>query len=201
MVYFLRGILDERGIDHVIIETGGVGHKVFVPVSTGDKLPAMGREIKLFIVESTAMYGGSTTLYGFLTKEEKEFFSLLRDEVPGAGAKKALDYLDKVTKSLPDFRRAVMGRDIAALTGIFGFTRKTAEKLAAALKDKIGGITLSGKEKWEPVAAASPAAEAIAGLVALGYKEAQAREAVEKAAAYTGAATVEDILRRALTFL
>ena len=200
-MYHLRGTVDDRGIDNVIIEAGGVGYKILVPISTAEKMPRQGAEVKLFIVESTAMYGGSTTCYGFLTREERDFFSLLKDEVPGAGARKALDYLDKVTKSLPDFRRAVMGRDIAALTGIFGFTRKTAEKLAAALKDKIGGISLSGKEKWEPLPVSSPAAEAIAGLVALGYKEGQARESVEKATADTSVASVEDILRRALTNL
>ncbi len=201
MIYYLRGILDDKGMDHAIVDVNGVGYKVVVPLSTAEKLPHAGTEVKLFIMESTAMYGGSTTFYGFLTKEERDIFTLLKEEVPGAGAKKALDYLDKVTKSLPDFRRAVMGRDLAALTGIFGFTRKTAEKLAAALKDKIGGITFAGKEKWERVAAASPAAEAVAGLIALGYRESQAREAVEKAAADSGVTAVEDIIRRSLAHL
>jgi Holliday junction DNA helicase RuvA len=174
-----------------------------IPVSTAEKLPACGAELKLHIVESVAMYGGSTTLYGFLSEDERDIFLLLRDEVPGAGAKKALDYLDKVSKSLPDFRRAVMGRDIAALTGLFGFTKKTAEKLAAALKDKIGDVQLPGREKWTHSPAASPSVDAIAGLVALGYREMQAREAVEKAMAGAdeGSTASAELIRRALKFL
>lgn len=203
MIHHLRGTLERRLLDRVIIDAGGVGYEVFVPLSTGEKLPSMGKETKLFIVESVAMYGGSTTLYGFISEEERDVFQLLRDEVPGAGAKKALDYLDKVSKSLPDFKRCVMHKDISALVGVFGFTKKTAEKLATALKDKIDGLTLAGKEKWAPDAAVpAPASEAIAGLISLGYKESLAREAVEKAAGADGETlAVQEIIRRSLKYL
>jgi Holliday junction DNA helicase RuvA len=204
MISHLRGTIERRGVNSVVLDVGGVGYQVSVPLSADGKLPAAGREVKLFIVESVAMYGGSTTLYGFLSEEERDIFLLLRDEVPGTGAKKALDYLDKVAKSLPDFRRCIVGRDVTALTGLFGFTKKTAEKLVAALKDKIADIPLSGTEKWTPAAAALPSHEAIAGLVALGYREPQARQAVEKAAAVLENAeqcAVEELIRRSLQYL
>ena len=89
----------------------------------------------MHVAESVAMYGGGVTLYGFLTPSDKEMFLTLRDCVPGTGAKKALEYLDKASKSLPDFRRAVLEKDAKVLTGVFGFTRKTAERLIDALKE------------------------------------------------------------------
>lgn len=202
MIRFLRGTIEDKSIDRVVLDVGGVGYEVSIPLSTAEKLPASGSEVKLHIVESVAMYGGSTALYGFLSEEERDIFQLLKEEVPGAGAKKALDYLDKVSKSLPDFRRSIMGKDVNSLVGIFGFTKKTAEKLAAALKDKIGEIALAGKEKWAPQPAASVSAEAIAGLIALGYREAQARAAVEKSLAGEGdSLPVEEIIRRSLKYL
>jgi len=118
------------------LNIGGIGYKVSVPLSTSEKLPSKGENVRLFIVESVGMYGGNVTYYGFLSQEERDIFLLLKQEVPGAGAKKALDYLDKVTKSLADFRRVIVNKDIQTLTGIFGFTKKTAEKLIIALKDK-----------------------------------------------------------------
>lgn len=202
MIHHLRGTLDRKFLERVIIDAAGVGYEVFVPLSTGEKLPAMGKEVKLYIMESTAMYGGSTTLYGFMTEEERDVFDLLR-EAPGTGAKKALDYLDKVSKSLPDFKRCIMQKDISALVGVFGFTKKTAEKLAAALKDKIDGVTLAGKEKWtRETAVPTATAEAISGLISLGYKESLAREAVEKAAGDEGdKLAVQEIIRRSLKYL
>lgn len=202
MINHIRGIVDSRALDSAVLEAAGIGYRISVPQSTAEKLPAEGKEVKLFIVESTAMYGGATTFYGFLTEDERDIFLLLKEEVPGAGAKKALDYLDKVTKSLPDFRAAVVNRDITALTGIFGFTKKTAEKLAAALKDKIGRVSISGQAKWAPKQAPTTLEEAISGLVALGYRENQAREAVEKCGVEDEKAlAVEEVIRRALRYL
>ena len=95
--------------------------------ATAAALPEPGRSVLLHIAESVAMYGGGVTLYGFLTPSDKAMFLTFRDCVPGTGAKKALEYLDKASKSLPDFRRAVLDKDAKVLTGVFGFTRKTAD--------------------------------------------------------------------------
>lgn len=199
MITFFRGILDSSNLDTAVLDVGGVGYQVNIPGSTAEKLPAIGREVKLFIVESVAMYGGSTSYYGFLTAEERDMFQLIKDEVPGTGAKKALDYLDKVTKSLPDFTRAVAGKDAAGLTGIFGFSKKTADKIIMALKDKIGAVSVSGPTKWQAKPVTGSREEAVAGLVALGYKESLARPAVERAASSTtGEMIAADLIRRAL---
>lgn len=202
MITHIRGILEKKSVSNVTIDVNGIGYEVLIPVSTFQKLPECGKEIKLSIIESVSMYGGGTTFYGFFTEEEKEIFSLLKDEVPGAGARKALDYLDKITKSLPDFRRTIIQKDITSLTGIFGFTKKTAEKLIASLKDKIGEISISGREKWVSSEKTLQSSEAVAGLVSLGYKESHARQAVEKVIAQDKPIPpVEHIIRQALRYL
>ena len=202
MINHIRGILEESKLDFAVIDVSGIGYKIFVPVSTIEKLPEIGDELKLFIFESTSMYGGNKTLYGFISESERDAFMLLKEHVPGAGAKKALDYLDKVTKSLPDFKKYVLNKDVSSIVKMFGFTKKTAEKLISALKEKIGEITISGKEKWDHVSPQSSSSQAIEGLVSLGYKEVHSREAVEKVIAHDpGSISVEETIKRALRYI
>jgi holliday junction DNA helicase RuvA len=198
MIGSLRGILMQKTPGQVLMEVLGVGYEVSVPLSAYDRLPGLGEETQLYIVESMAMYGGGITLYGFLTLEEKEIYLLLR-EIPGTGSKKALDYLDKISKSAPDFRRAILEGDARPLVSLFGFTRKTADKMVAALKDRMAGLRISGREKW-PEAVESPGTgEAIAALVSLGYRESQARAALERLPdpSRKGASTA-DLIKEAL---
>jgi holliday junction DNA helicase RuvA len=180
MINHIRGILEKKGLGYIIIEASGTGYEVLAGISTIEKLPGIGKEAKIFIVESVAMYSGGTTLYGFASEEEREIYLLLKDNITGAGAKKSLDYFDKISKSLPDFKKAITRKDMSLLTGVFGFSKKTAEKIIAGLKDKIGEVQVSGKEKWIARDPKSAKSEAIEGLIALGYKEAFASDAVEK---------------------
>jgi holliday junction DNA helicase RuvA len=179
MIGSLRGTLLHKLPGQALVDVQGVGYDVMVPVSAFDRLPAIGQEVQLYISESMAMYGGGLTLYGFLSLEDKEVYSLLK-EVPGTGSKKALDYLDKISKSSPDFRRAIIDSDVRALVSLFGFTKKTADKMIVALKDRLAGLRLSGKEKWSPEIAPTGFSEAVAALVQLGYRENEARSALER---------------------
>jgi Holliday junction DNA helicase RuvA len=179
MIGSLRGTLTAKKPGEVLIEVGGVGYEVLVTVSAYERLPSEGQEAHLYVSESMGMYGGGITLYGFLSLEEKDIYLLLR-EIPGTGAKKALDYLDKISKSSPDFRRAIIDSDARALTSLFGFTKKTADKMVAALKDKIAGLRVQGREKWTGITATPGVGEAIAALVNLGYRDSEARAAVDR---------------------
>ena len=202
MIASLRGILLEKEPNRLVVETGGIGYEVSVPVSMFGQLGGEGSEVFLFIIESVAMYGGGMTRYGFISREEKEIFELLR-EIPGTGAKKALDYLDKIAKSAPDFRRAILEQDARTLTGLFGFTKKTADKMLAALKDRVTGLHLAGKEKWSGIAAESRGvSEAISALIHLGYRELQARTAVEQLPpALRQEASAAELIKQALQHL
>lgn len=197
MIAYLKGRVVAKGAESAVIETGGVGYEVFFCEPSLDSLGPEGAPAEAFIAESISMYGG-TALYGFLSREEKQLFDLLRDAVPNTGAKKAMDYLGKAVKSLPDFTRAVAAKDPKPLTAIFGFTAKTAEKLIAALKDKLPASGLAGPA-GAPGAVPASYMQAMSALTALGFRAAEARAALEEAAAEAGQqASAEAIIRLAL---
>ncbi len=201
MIASLRGAVLEKTEEGAVIEAGGVGYLVTLNPSSLAQLPAAGQETFLYVVESVAMYGGGVTLYGFLNAEERQIFNVLKDNVPGTGAKKALEFLEKAAKSLPDFRRAVLEKDTRVLVSLFGFTHKTAEKIVNALQ---------GKMEAAPFLKAGRAArgtdssfeDAVQGLVSLGYRETSAREAAQSARGALGAgASSQDMIREALRYL
>ena len=204
MIASLRGTLSSKGQGRIIVEVGGVGYEVHVTASTIERLPAPGADAALQIAESYALYGGGTTLYGFLTSAEKEMFIVFKDSVPNAGAKKALEYLEKASKSPAEFRRALLEKDGRLLEAAFGFTKKTADKLIAALKDKwqtlpaadsLGDRATSGSEKSR-----GSIVEALSALESLGYKTTQARTALDAAIENSPEKpeTVEELVREAL---
>lgn len=179
MIASLRGVVLSKTPGRMLLEVQGVGYDISVPVGAFDRIPGPGGEAMIYISESMAMYGGGVSLYGFLSLEEKELYELLR-EIPGTGAKKAIEYLDKVLRSAPDFRRAVLESDSRSLVSLFGFTRKTADKIIAALKDRLADLRLAGREKWAPSTATAGLTEALAALVSLGYRDTEARAALER---------------------
>jgi Holliday junction DNA helicase RuvA len=198
MIGSLRGMVLSKVPGQVLLEVQGIGYEVAMTLSAYDRVPAPNQETHVYIVESMAMYGGGITLYGFLSLEEKEIYLLLR-EIPGTGSKKALDYLDKISKSAPDFRRAVLEGDARALISLFGFTKKTADKMIAALKDRMAGLRLAGREKWAGAMPASGVSEAIAALVSLGYRDSEARAAVDRLSSQARSeGTTADLVKEAL---
>lgn len=200
MIVSLRGPLLERTDEGCVVEAGGVGYGVALSASSALRLPPAGEEIRLLIVESVAMYGGATALYGFLSEQEKQVFLVLKENVPGTGAKKALELLDKAMKSPAEFRRAVIDKDVKTLVALFGFTSKTAEKLVAALQGKMEKLSVSGGPA--PMESSLAFEESVAGLVSLGYREPAARQAAQAARDVLGGRPAsQDILRESLKHL
>jgi len=200
MIASLHGILLEAWSERIVVEAGGVGYEVVIAPHTASRLPAIGSELRVFISESSPMYGGGTTLYGFLTREDKQMFLCFK-ELPSTGAKKAIEHLEKASKSLPDFRRAILDGDLKVMTGMFRFTKKTAEKLIAGLKDKIGGdTTVTRSSTSNSVVASGPLGRALEALAALGYKPNESRTALEEVRAGLDGteAPVEELIRLAL---
>ena len=188
MISHLKGIIEESHLEkestRIVVDVSGVGYEALMTKASFPKLE-VGQSIKILVSEATTAYDGNTTLYGFLTLEEKEIFSQIRDHVGGVGPKKSLDCIDKISKSLPDFKRAVIEGDVPLLVSVFGFTKKMAEKLAFSLKSKIESWSIQGNSKWT-AASSSTEGEALSGLVNLGYKEAEAREMIAQAKAQLG---------------
>lgn len=202
MIAQLRGKIIETSLDkdalRVVLDVQGVGYEVLMSKSTEGRV-AQGQSVTIFISESVTAFDGATTFYGFATREEKDFFSRIRENVDGMGPKKALECLDKISKSLPDFRRAVIDGDIPLLVSVFGFTKKTAEKLVFALKGKAEGWIVAGPIRWQEAASRPSELDAMSGLVNLGYDEAEARELLQKAKAQSGIdAPTETLIKEAL---
>jgi Holliday junction DNA helicase RuvA len=201
MIAFLSGRLLEKSPVRVVLIAGGVGYEISINPSTSARLCREGEEASLFIFESAGMYGGSVSLYGFLTRDEMQIFTLFKS-LKATGAKKALELLEKASKSLPDFRRAILDRDAKILKSLFGFTQKTADNLITGLKDKMGKIEVAGEERVtrsNGAQAATALSQALEALAALGYKPAECRAAVDAIRADIGhTEDVADIVRKAL---
>lgn len=197
MITFLHGKLVEALPTQVTVDVNGVGYETLIPLSSFDKLPMPGQEIRL--LTHLAVREDAHTLYGFMTAAERELFRLLINTVSGIGPKIALNILSGI--SVTAFRGAVANGDIKALSQISGVGKKTAERIIVELKDKIGA-----PGAWEASSAArglSPedqkVNDAVLALLALGFKQIEAHDAVRKAQATMGSqATIEDLVRACL---
>jgi len=178
MIAYLQGTILEIKEESLIVLCGGVGYEVNMTKNNLSELQA-GREVTLYIAESISPYDG-TMLYGFISKEDKELWTLFKTAIPNTGAKKALDLLNKALRSVADFHNAIIKRDPKILTGIFGFTSKTAEKLINSLKDKMDAIAVQGQAKIQVLDEAPYMSEVLEALTALGFSAAEARRAIEQ---------------------
>lgn len=205
MICYIRGTLISKSDSNCVIEASGVGYEINITRITAANLPGPGHEAKLLISESIGMYGG-TTLYGFLQSEEKQLFELFK-AVPNTGAKKAIEYLGKALKSLPDFHKAIAGNDTGLLTGIFGFTKKTASRLVSGLKEKMpGGFEVEETARISPAIGGSSREgfesyrQVLNALASLGYKFVESRAAIQSIQdeGVKPDESIEELLRRAL---
>jgi Holliday junction DNA helicase RuvA len=197
MIAQLRGLLVEKHPNQAVIETGGVGYDVTIPVSTFTRLPDAGAEVKLRI--HTHVREDALALFGFLTSDEKAIFEKLIG-VSGIGPKLAVTILSGL--AAPDLINAIRRGEVAQLVRIPGIGKKTAERMVLELRDKLPAAT--GEAPAVPSAdALSPVdQDVLSALLNLGCGRPQAEAAVRKAkgaAATAGAnADFEPLFRRAL---
>ncbi len=195
MITSIQGTLTAATPLHAVVELNGFGYEVNIPVTTAEKLPAPGATVKL---HTHVIYReDAQTLYGFATPAERDFFRLMIEHVTGVGPKVALSIMSRL--SLPLLEEAIRIGDIATLAKCPGIGKKTAERLVVELKSKVGG-TATTVEPGAP-AEVSPSShrDAVAALTALGYKAADADQAVRRAALTLGPkATTEALIKKAL---
>jgi Holliday junction DNA helicase RuvA len=197
MITFLEGQLVEALPTQLVIEVGSVAYEVLIPLSSFDKLPQPGQRLRL--LTHLVVREDSHTLYGFMSKQERELFRLLINTVTGIGPRIALNVLSGI--SVQSFRGAVANGDIKALSQISGVGKKTAERIVVELKDKIGAAGA-----WEASSAERAMSkddqklnDAVLALMALGFKQIEAHDAVRGAQAVLGVqATLEDLVRACL---
>ncbi len=197
MIGYLRGTLVEALPTQVVVEAAGVGYEVFIPLSSFDKLPAPGGEVKL--LTHLSIRDDAHVLYGFMTDGERDLFRLLIRHVSGIGPKVALNVLSGTTAA--SLRAAVAEGDVKALSSISGVGKKTAERIVVELKDKLGDEPQRSKREASALTVdEQKVADAVAALVALGSKPREAQGAVRGAVIMLGAdKPVDEIVRAALS--
>jgi Holliday junction DNA helicase RuvA len=189
MICHLRGTLLEKHPTMVVVEVGGVGFAVHIPLSSYERLGVPGCDVTL----RTYLYvrEDSIQVYGFLTDDEKELFVLLLG-VSGIGPKLALSILSGRTTS--EFRRAVAEQDLDALAAVPGIGKKTAQRLVFELREKITGVLPSLEDTTT-----AALREAEAALLSLGYRASEARRLVRRTVKTVSAgASVEEVIKAAL---
>jgi Holliday junction DNA helicase RuvA len=177
------------GIEHqtALVDVGGVGYEIECPISTLCELPPAGQTVTLlthFVVREDAQL-----LYGFLTHDDRESFRILI-KISGVGPKLAIGVLSGLSGD--ELAAAVERDDVATLTRLPGVGKKTAERLLVELR---GRMTSTGRTQSSNTV--SPVEEAVLGLIALGYKEAEARKAIN-ALPKDPEATLESLIRSSL---
>ena len=200
MIAFLRGRLAESLPNQAIVDVNGVGYHVLIPLSTYDKLPQQGQEVKL--LTHYHVTDRDHTLYGFITSDERDLFRLLIDRVSGIGPKMGLAVLSGLPVAA--FKDSVIREDVAALSRISGVGKKTAERIVLELKDKVGVVgawqeAKTSSSNTDPSKVAQN--DAVLALIALGFKQGEAVKAVQsqlKAAGSDAMPSVDKLVREAL---
>lgn len=200
MIGSIRGKLLSASALSAVVEAGGLGYELNVPVTVAARLPAPGTEV--FLHTHAVYREDSQALYGFVTADERDFFRLLINQVAGVGPKVALALMSRF--SLEMLESTIATGDADALSKCPGIGRKTADRIILDLKDKVGSARGTSKLRHFSTGgsgAGSPAVgDAIAALLALGYKPADAEKAVRKAHAALGdSAATEALIKRALS--
>jgi Holliday junction DNA helicase RuvA len=183
MIGFLRGVLAVKRPGTALVDVGGVGYEVSLPLGSYASLPEENSGVSLHIY--THVKEDAIRLYGFLSDEEKQIFTTLLS-VNGVGPKLALNILSGVAADA--FVKAVEGEDVASLSKIPGVGKKTAGRIILELRQKLPSLGEKKDAVFE---------DALSALVNLGYRKAEAREALERAAK-KGYNHIEELLKEAL---
>jgi holliday junction DNA helicase RuvA len=195
MIAALRGRLLRKGTGDVVVDVGGVGYRVTIPLSTFYRLGEPGSDVALRI--HTHVREDALQLFGFLGEEEQSLFELLIG-VAGVGPKLAVNILSGI--EAPDLVQALRVADLARLTRIPGVGKKTAERLVLELREKVQKIATTTPETT-PAPSGALKEDLVSVLANLGYSRPEAEKAVERALADGGSDRFEDQLRRSLRLL
>ncbi|QNA85623.1 Holliday junction branch migration protein RuvA [Sphingomonas sp. So64.6b] len=191
MIAHLKGRLDATGIDHAVVDVGGVGYLVGASTRTLASIGPVGEAVMLHTEMLVAE--DFIRLVGFSTASERDWFRLLTG-VQGVGARVALAILSALDPA--DLSRAIAAQDKAMVARANGVGPKLAERIVRELKDRIGGVAIGGAS---PVAPSGAGADAVSAMLNLGFRPAEASAAVASAEEELGAgATLDALVRLAL---
>jgi Holliday junction DNA helicase RuvA len=200
MITFVEGTLEEVLPSMIVVNAGGIGYQILIPLSSYNTLPATGSRLR--ILTHHHVREDAQMLYGFSTSQERDLFRLLLAHVSGVGTKLALAILSGM--SVDQFKGAVVTSDIAAISKIPGVGKKTAERVVLELKDKLGVAA-----EWEAASRENAPSgierhlhDAVLALISLGYKQADAHKAVKAVLPrLPPGSSAEDVVRESLKHL
>lgn len=202
MISFIEGIVESATPLEVILNCNGIGYCIHVPVTTSEKIPGIGQSVRLHI---HPVYREDTqALYGFIDKQQRDFFNLVTSKVSGIGPKIGLNLMSRL--SFPMLQDAIARGDAALLSKCPGIGKKTAERICIELKDKVGlpRTDVTAVPSATPVVpvdtpAAQAFSDAVQALMTLGFKMDAADKAVRKASQSIGPdATADALIKAAL---
>lgn len=195
MIGSLRGVLADKGIEEVLLDVGGVGYRVAIPLSTYEALPREGEEATL--LTHLHVREDELALYGFATDRERALFETLVG-VSGIGPRLALQVLSRLSPRR--FVAAIRNKDLVTLKGIPGVGKKTAERMVLELKDSVDEY--ADEIEAGPVAVLNTQGEdAVKALIALGIRRTAAERAVSETLSEDPGAPASDLTRRALAMI
>ena len=197
MLAYIKGSLEEKGSNYVVIDVGGVGYKIFMTETAISRLGELGEIIKVH----TYYYvrEDNISLYGFVNKEELKMFELLLS-VSGIGAKSAITMLSNIAPST--FAIAILTNDVASLKKIPGVGPKSAQRIILELKDKLKteqAIAVEEQEVKVEIQKSENVSEAIEALQILGYNRKEIEKVFEKIA--NTDVSVEELIKKGLSLL
>lgn len=196
MITFLQGTLEESWPGRLVIQAGGVGYEVTIPMLGEAEFGQIGDTVR--VLTHHHIREQEQTLYGFPNEDSRDLFRLLIHRVSGVGPKVAMSVLSGMTSG--DFKQAVVSGDITSIARIKGLGKKTAERIVLELGDKVGV-----KEAWQAQSdsAMNPDQvarnDALLALISLGYKQTDAQRAIDKVPSEISKS--DEMLRAALRLL
>ncbi|MDB8821193.1 Holliday junction branch migration protein RuvA [Peptostreptococcus anaerobius] len=200
MIGYIKGIIDEIGIDYILIENNGIGYKLLVSTTTLSQL-SIGQEAKIYT--KMIVREDDISLCGFYSKEEEEMFKLLTS-VSKVGTKVGMGILSFAPPAR--IQAIIINSDVTAMSKAPGVGKKTAERIILELKDKVGKIVIDGLDTMEnlplsgkEIAIDNSEDEAISALISLGYTSSEAQESVNFVK--QPGMDVEVIIKKALEYI
>lgn len=202
MIATLAGTLRLRDTGRLIVEVGGIGYEIFIPLSTYYCIPATGTRVELEIRQ--VVREDAIMLYGFATLAEKTAFDLLIG-IQHVGPKLALAVLSVLAPD--DLASAIAHDDVARIDAVPGVGAKVAERVVRELRDRVGALTLAPSHRAAMAAhtenggGSSILDDAVSALINLGYKPAEAKRAVDAVGIGENSGSLETLLRKSLAVI
>ena len=199
MISYIKGKVLEANPLEIVLDVNGIGYSINIPVTTAEKIGSVGDNCELFI--HSVYREDSISLYGFHERHDRDFFKMIIEKVSGIGPKIAISIFSKISVKL--LKSAIYNNDTSLLSKCPGIGKKTAERLIIELKDKIYNTSINNLDSINEENKSNTNnikyQDAVASLLTLGYKLADADNRVNKAQKTLGnGSSVESIIKEAL---